>query len=557
MARHRLPIGSTVLALLFLLAAPVPALAAGESQGPAPYLITDLNPASGMGALFSHLTPLEERLVFFADDGLHERQLWSTMGAPNTAVRLTDVEFDPAESEFRLTRVGNRAFASLRQDLWVTDGTAAGTELLPKRIVPLAGFGVLGDRLYFNGGGLWVTDGTAAGTVPVGAGEPSYSGDPIHPDPPAFGPAVGGRLFFRGADDHSLWVTDGTAEGTVQIAAVGWPENMVAAGPLLFFIGGGDLWVSDGTAAGTGLVTELGSNSGILGAVGDRLLYIRSGAGGWELRVSDGSPGEGVLLAAMPEPIPSWSAELDGRTVFRGNDPAHGIEPWVTDGTPAGTMRLLDVMPGPAGSNPIELSPVGGYVAFVADDGLSGTEPWITDGTADGTHRLVDLLPGPVGSRSSVLRPRAFWNFARFGEALVFEGNDGVLGTELWGISLAGETGTCIPDEETLCFQDRRFAVRVTWFDHRSGDTGVGHAVPGVGRTGTFWFFRPDNTELVVKLLDGRRLNGYFWFFYGALTDVEYDLVVSDTLGEHERTYHNPAGWICGDGDTTAFPAAP
>jgi hypothetical protein len=81
--------------------------------------------------------------------------------------------------------------------------------------------------------------------------------------------------------------------------------------------------------------------------------------------------------------------------------------------------------------------------------------------------------------------------------------------------------------------------------------------VPGPGRTGTFWFFRADNVELMVKMLDGTRLNGYFWVFYGALTDVEYDLTIEDTLGDRVRSFHNPPGWSCGESDTTAFPAAP
>ena len=61
-------------------------------------------------------------------------------------------------------------------ELWVTDGTAAGTQLL-KDINPGAGysfpenFTVLGDKLIFtaddgtHGTELWATDGTAAGTV--------------------------------------------------------------------------------------------------------------------------------------------------------------------------------------------------------------------------------------------------------------------------------------------------------------------------------------------------------------------------------------------------------
>jgi hypothetical protein len=40
--------------------------------------------------------------------------------------------------------------------------------------------------------------------------------------------------------------------------------------------------------------------------------------------------------------------------------------------------------------------------------------------------------------------------------------------------------------------------------------------------TGYFWFFDSANIELMTKVVDGRGLNGKFWFFYGALSDVQY-----------------------------------
>ena len=61
------------------------------------------------------------------------------------------------------------------------------------------------------------------------------------------------------------------------------------------------------------------------------------------------------------------------------------------------------------------------------------------------------------------------------------------------------------------------------------------------------------NKELVVKIIDGRGLTGKFWFFYGALSDVEYDIRVTDTTNEATRVYHNPAGNLCGRGDVNAF----
>jgi len=56
-----------------------------------------------------------------------------------------------------------------------------------------------------------------------------------------------------------------------------------------------------------------------------------------------------------------------------------------------------------------------------------------------------------------------------------------------------------------------------------------------------------------VKVLDGTALNGHSWLFYGALSDVEYTLTVTDSLGGTQKTYHNPPGQLCGRADVTAF----
>ena len=58
-------------------------------------------------------------------------------------------------------------------------------------------------------------------------------------------------------------------------------------------------------------------------------------------------------------------------------------------------------------------------------------------------------------------------------------------------------------------------------------------------------------------MLDGRTLTGHFWFFYGALSDVEYTITVTDTETGFTKSYHNEPGEICGRGDTTAIPAPP
>ena len=118
--------------------------------------------------------------------------------------------------------------------------------------------------------------------------------------------------------------------------------------------------------------------------------------------------------------------------------------------------------------------------------------------------------------------------------------------------------GDCRSGQRYLCLRQKRFEVRVHWSNpDRSGDNGAGAAVPVAisDESGLFWFFDPDNIELAVKVLDGRGVNGAFWVFFGALTDVEYWLTVEDTQGGGRRTYHNPPKTTCGQSDVAAFAA--
>jgi hypothetical protein len=98
-----------------------------------------------------------------------------------------------------------------------------------------------------------------------------------------------------------------------------------------------------------------------------------------------------------------------------------------------------------------------------------------------------------------------------------------------------------------------RFQVEVSWTQTATGASGTGTAVPLNDQSGLFWFFDAGSIELVVKVVDGRALNGKFWLFYGALSDVQYDLRVTDLATGDVRTYHNTAGNLCGRGDTSAF----
>ncbi len=95
---------------------------------------------------------------------------------------------------------------------------------------------------------------------------------------------------------------------------------------------------------------------------------------------------------------------------------------------------------------------------------------------------------------------------------------------------------------------------------HHGNATGAGVALP---QTDTFGYFslptitqNPSNPEVFVKILDGVPLNGNYWVFYGHLTDLIYDLTVTDNVTGASKTYHKDAGNQPGGFDTGSFPGS-
>ncbi len=106
----------------------------------------------------------------------------------------------------------------------------------------------------------------------------------------------------------------------------------------------------------------------------------------------------------------------------------------------------------------------------------------------------------------------------------------------------------------SLCLL-RRFRLEAEWRDFED-HRGVGHPVQLTSDSGYFWFFGPDNVELAIKVLDGLVVNGHFWVYYGALSNVEFTVTVTDTETGNTRVYFNPAGVFASVGDTEALPPA-
>jgi hypothetical protein len=118
----------------------------------------------------------------------------------------------------------------------------------------------------------------------------------------------------------------------------------------------------------------------------------------------------------------------------------------------------------------------------------------------------------------------------------------------------SGGPSTCTSNATTLCLNNGRFRVQAIFSAPSLGITNApAQAVPLTGDTGYFWFFSANNVEIVIKAVDGRSFNNHFWVFYGALSDVEYTITVTDTVTGAVKPYHNTAGNLASVADTAAF----
>lgn len=283
-------------------------------------------------------------------------------------------------------------------------------------------------------------------------------------------------------------------------------------------------------------VTVGGGGGGGDCVAGDDTLCLMDGR--FQVRVRFLHPQDGIQDAQVYE---EFSADRTGMFWFFRPDNVELI------------TKALD------GTNP-DIFPNPAYWFFYG--GLSNVEYWITvTDTAVSPAKTVEYhnLPGvicgladtaafPTEDLPAPIQGGALADPAITGGGIFENAGPGV-------IAAGGASGTCVPSLGRLCLLEGRYAVEVDWHDQRSGDTGVGQAIPGTDRTGYFWFFRDDNIELVTKMLDPGPPFAHVWVLWGALSDVEYTIKVTDTVTQASKEYHNAPGSFCGGADTTAFDA--
>ena len=528
---------------------------------------------SGPGSFPSELVRAGSEIRFVACDG-QSRTVWRSGGTAASTSALAAASVHCSNNPPKdLVVSGGLTFFLMKDPsesvyrLWRTDGTEGGTLQLGGPGFTEAGTPVVfGGRVVFlitdsNGGSaaLWESNGSPAGTRKLF----DFPADVVFPVDLA---VLGPELYFVAQTGsfryHQLWRSDGTKAGTRQVTDFDHPFfaseglRIARAAGIVFFVDDEDeLWKTNGTPAGTAIV--LPDTSGPRGGDVSNLVafqdevYFMAYASNEDLRHglwrSNGTAAGTKLVKAIgPKPENPWYTELGGRLFFVAADEEHGLELWRTDGSAAGTVLVRDIAPGSPSSRPSWLAAAGSLLYFAAGEDEHGIELWRSDGTPEGTWMAADIAPDGLSSSPEELTV--------VGNRLFFSADDGITGRELWTFSLAGTQTVCHPSSEALCLNGGRFKVEIAWRDF-TGLEGKGQAVPLTSDSGYFWFFNEANVEVILKVLDGRGVNGHHWVFYGALSSVEYTIIVTDSQTGEIRRYFNPSGQLASVADTKAFPS--
>jgi len=360
-------------------------------------------------------------LLFKANTPSSGIELWRSDGTDAGTVLLKDINNNTASSDIGIFSQFNNLVLFAANDgingieIWKTDGTASGTTILKDInpgptgsvqtsdiISPL----IFNNHAFFmandgtHGNEIWVTDGTDAGT--------SLLMD-IEPGPASSANALsvlssviaGNKFIFTSYNStftrNQLWESDGTPAGTKLFKDFFFDITDLHF-PFIFT----PLTINTQTP-----IPTLGQSL----FQGNKFFFMETTAAeGSELWVSDGVDGTAAHTHIVKDIFPGTGSNDFGLYLytsttffFPATDGINGVELWKTDGTDAGTSMVADINPGADSSNP-ELTlffVVNGKVLFGANNGDSPTETdlYALDGTF--TTLPIKLLDFTVTPKSA------------------------------------------------------------------------------------------------------------------------------------------------------------
>jgi len=444
--------------------------------------LKDLSDGNTYGSLPDKIVKMGSKIFFVASTGQYGEELWVTDGTATGTKLVKDIEpgIDSSSPTY-LTVVGNVLYFKARtsetgNELWKSDGTEAGTVLVkdiktgadsssPANLI------AYNSKLYFTastsaeGIELWTSNGTEAGTTLL---KDFYSG--TESSFPSDMSVADGHLWFKAHDGmhYHLVKSNGTTAGTVSVDdTVKETSNLAVFDNKIYYFSDDHLK----NANNSSVVDLIAFTNGQTLYPGETKIYFTEGAPNQgRLSVTNGintidavnddnddqiyTTSSGIVVndqflfaynmgtdnvgtelwkaagntATLIKDIRTGinSSEISNLTamgtkaVFSAITDDQGNEPWVTDGTSAGTKMLKDIAED-GNSQSTNYYSIDGKVYFSANDTNSGQEMWVTDGTTTGTKMFADINTVPT----SGIDPSA--SVFKLGNNYVFDANDDTL----------------------------------------------------------------------------------------------------------------------------------
>lgn len=345
----------------------------------------------------------------------------------------------------------------------VTTGSARAYD--KAKPLTVAGSEQAGYKAFFtakdatHGEELWVSDGTTAGTKMVKDIYPGTTSSNV-----SYITRFNDKVVFQATanddDGAELWISDGTEAGTYMLMDINLlggsePRGFVQLNETHFVFAAKDyesetyadnsqfwLWISDGTEAGTQLLKDCSVQHPGMRTESDDTHFMRVGRKvffkadtkdsefGEELWVTDGTEAGTFMIMDMNKQVANEAtgatagAQLDWFTnfkneklFFRAYSDEYGNEPWVSDGTPEGTYMIADLTEGyedngnPRGHGAFTPRVYGDHVYFRGYDPVGGLELFRTDFTREGTYMVSDLNTNPIATGTANGSPDLFCEF--------------------------------------------------------------------------------------------------------------------------------------------------
>lgn len=336
------------------------------------------------------------KLFVLAGDEQSPATLWVSDGV-DEAQTLATPNGNQFQNVSNLTAAGEEIFFvadtdELRNGLWKSDGTHAGTKLISDDLEVVRAewlrpsrWGrdgvrerVFANHVYLNGFLYFVANGPEGLELWRTDGE--MSAEPVA-DLPGMPVLIPGQNQLFLVFVSAVWVTNGSADGTQPVGDLPNTAELgtaIAVNNHLLLISDQGVLSTDGQSVlaiydSLDVTIHEGRVHEYFTTVGEFSYFVVEDGDGEQLWRTDGTPENTKMFFSLGNThthnyIPA------GELLYFSRQDEFGYELWQSDGTTDGTTRVDDVSPGEPGSVPSSPTQIDDHLYFIADDGFHGRE---------------------------------------------------------------------------------------------------------------------------------------------------------------------------------------